>query len=312
MPANPYLSSTDVSFGWDMTHPPLLTVDSGTIVTIDAPDCSNGQLEARPTVEAFRDMDLSQLDPISGPIFVRGARPGDAIRVDILEIIPADWGWSAIYPDTGLLQDEFSEHWFHRWDLSSGVSAHFGDRIRLPIEPMLGIVGCTPRTHRTLPSVPPHHGGGNMDMKFTRAGNAVILPVEVEGGLVGLGDPHAAQGDGEVGGSGIECAASFSVRLTVIPDAGLRSPEFDIRMPLERPASASAGYVATTGLGESLYQAAQDAVAAMVTKIVKLTGITRTEAYSLCSLAVDLRISEAVNEPTYMVSAFLPRDILIG
>ena len=209
------LDRSAVSFGWDRNHEPLAVVPSGTTVTVDAPDCSNGQIGPDATVDTFVAMDFAQLDPISGPIFVEGARPGDALKVEVLELVSGSYGWSGNYQGTGLLTQDFPDPWLKMWDLTTGDRAQCLPGISVPIEPMIGIAGCTPAAAGTHPSVPPHRGGGNMDMKYLRVGTTAYLPIEVEGALFGIGDPHAAQGDGEVGGAGIEAPMELTVRLSL-------------------------------------------------------------------------------------------------
>lgn len=309
MPATHRLGTSDVTFGWNRTHRPLLTVNSGDVVEIDAPDCSNGQICASATLADFSAMDMAQLDPISGPIHVRGAEPGDVVQVDILRVAVADFGWSAVYKGVGLLQEEFPDEWFHVWDLSDGLAAELVPGVRVPLEPMLGIVGCTPDSAVTLDAVPPHRCGGNMDMQFARAGSTLFLPVQIDGAGVGIGDPHAAQGDGEVGGSGIETPARITVRLTLLKRRVLRFPVFEVAGPLERPRAETAGYYGATGIGPDPYGAAQDALRGMIDLIVAPYGLEPVQAYMLCSVAGDLRISEVVNQGTHVVSCVLPKDL---
>lgn len=307
-----HLDRSAVSFGWSRDHEPALCIASGTEITVEAPECSNGQIGPHSTVNTFDAMDLSQLDPISGPVYVEGARPGDVLQVDILKLTPGDYGWSANYPGIGLLTAEYPESWLYLWDLTTSGRTAFLKDIWLPIEPMLGIAGCTPGSAGVKASVPPHRGGGNMDMKYLREGTTAFLPVEVEGALFGIGDPHSAQGDGEVGGSGIETPMDITVRLTVIRDRTLQMPEYEVTRPLERESAARAGYYVTTGIGPDLFAAAQTAVRTMVDRLVGLYGLRGIEAYALCSVALDLKISEVVNEPNYVVSAFMPRDLFLN
>lgn len=305
------LGAGDVSFGWNSSHPPLITVASGDTVEIDAPDCSNWQVGPDATLADFSAMDLAQLDPISGPVYVEGAEPGDVLQVELLEIAPAEFGWSAVYEGTGLLQEEFPNEWIHVWDLSDGRTAELAPGVRVPLEPMVGIAGCTPDTSTTLDSVPPHRCGGNMDMQFARVGTTLYLPVEVEGALFGIGDPHAAQGDGEVGGSGIETPARIRVRLRLLKDRELRFPVYEVGGAIERPGSGASGYYGTTGIGPDLYAASQDALRGMIDLVVSRYDLEAVQAYMLCSVAADLRISEAVNHGTHLVSCVLPKDVFV-
>lgn len=305
------LDSNDVSSGWSKAHEPKLSVSSGDQVEVSAPDCSNGQLDEQSTLTEFSAMDLEQLDPISGPIFVEGAEPGDVLKVELSSIVPASYGWSAVYEGTGLLQEEFPDEWFHMWDLSNQAYAELVPGIRVPLEPMVGIVGCTPDAVDVLPSVPPHRCGGNMDMRFARAGTTLYLPVEVEGALFGIGDPHAAQGDGEVGGAGIETPAQLAFTLSVLKGVDLRFPAFETAAGLERAGSSRAGYYGTTGVGPDLYEAAQDALRGMIQILTSRYDLEPIQAYMLCSVAGDLRISEVVNFGTHVVSCVLPKDLFV-
>ena len=151
-----------------------------------------------------------------------------------------------------------------------------------------------------------------MDIKHIGAGATIYLPIEVEGALFGIGDPHAAQGDGEVGASGIEAPAHITARLTVRRDLRIDHPEYEVRRPLERPTAAAGGYYVTTGIGPDLYEAARYAVRRMIERLVRLYDLEPVAAYELCSVALDLKISEIVDHPNYVVSAYLPNDLFPG
>lgn len=307
-PTSFHLPVSAVSFGWDRTHPPLLEVPSGSEVFVQAAECSNGQVTPLSTAETIRDLDFSQVDPIAGPIYVNGARPGDVLEVEFLELKPGSFGWSANYPGSGLLPDEYPDPWLYRWDLT-GERAPYVRGVSVPIEPMVGIVGCTPAAAGPHSSIPPLRTGGNMDVKQIGVGTTVYLPVEVEGALLGLGDAHAAQGDGEVGGSGIEVSMGISVRVTVRRHLSISFPQYEVRQPLERPSAAASGYYVTTGIGPDLIEASKVAVRQMIDRLERIHGLAPIEAYELCSVALDLKISEIVDHPNYVVSAFMPNDL---
>ncbi len=298
-----------VTFGWSRDHAPLLLVPSGAEIVVDAAECSNGQVAPGSTAEAIRTIDFGQVDPIAGPIHVEGARPGDVLQVDLLQLEVGSYGWSANYPGSGLLPDDFPDPWLYVWDVS-GPRAPYLDGISVPIEPMVGIVGCTPAAPGVHSSIPPLRTGGNLDAKHLGTGTTIYLPVEVEGALLGLGDPHAAQGDGEVGGSGIECPMRITARVTVRRDLDIETPEYEVRRPLERASAAAAGYYVTTGVGPDLFEAARTAVRRMIVHLERVTRLAPIEAYELCSVALDLKISEIVDHPNYVVSAYLPNDVL--
>jgi acetamidase/formamidase len=303
-----HLPMDGISFGWSRDHPPLLSVPSGAEIVVEASECSYGQIGRDSTAATIAALDMTLIDPIGGPIFVEGARPGDVLQVDLLDLRPAAYGWSANYPGSGLLPEDFPDPWLYVWDLTRERAPYIGD-ISVPIEPMVGIVGCTPAAPGTHSSIPPLRTGGNMDVKHIGTATTVYLPVEVEGALLGLGDPHAAQGDGEVGGSGIETSMTITARLTVRRDFQIAMPQYEVRQPLERASAAAAGYYVTTGIGPDLVEASKTAVRAMIDRLVATRGLEPVEAYELCSVALDLKISEIVDHPNYVVSGFLPNDL---
>ena len=263
---------------------------------------------APPPVRRSAGSTWPTIDPIGGPIFVEGARPGDVLQVDLLDLQPGAYGWSANYTGEGLLPEDFPDPWLFIWDLTGTRAPFIGD-ISVPIEPMVGIVGCTPAAPGVHASIPPLRTGGNMDVKHIGIGTTVYLPTEVEGALLGIGDPHAAQGDGEVGGSGIETSMAITMRLTVRRDLSITTPQYEVRRPLERASAAAAGYYVTTGIGPDLLEASKTAVRAMIDRLVATRGLAPVEAYELCSVALDLKISEIVDHPNFVVSAFLPNDL---
>ena len=306
-----HLPRTRVSFGWSRDHEPVLAVPSGGMIEVEADECSNGQVRPGATADTIRNLDFAQIDPIAGPVYVEGARPGDVLQVDIVELEVGGFGWSANYPGAGLLPEDFPDPWGYVWDLQ-GERTRFVKGISVPIEPMCGIVGCTPAEPGVHDAIPPRRTGGNMDIKQIGIGTTVYLPVEVEGALFGIGDPHAAQGDGEVGGSGIEAPMRITTRLTVRRDLSIATPEYEVRRPLERPSAAGAGYYVTTGIGPDLYLSAREAVRRMIVHLGRSRGLEPIEAYQLCSVALDLKISEIVDNPNYVVSAFLANDLFDG
>ncbi|HEY5484129.1 MAG TPA: acetamidase/formamidase family protein [Propionibacteriaceae bacterium] len=294
--------------GWDRTAPPVLAVPSGAELTIDVIDSSGGQLTDTSTLEDVANIDFARVDPFHGPVYVEGAHPGDVLQIDLLEFVPKGYGWTANMPGFGLLADEFPDPWFHVWELGE-TRAKFVKGISVPIEPFCGVIGVARNEPGNLDVIPPRRTGGNLDSKQLQAGTTLYLPVEVEGALFGLGDTHAAQGDGEVCGNAIEAPMDVTLRLTVRRDFTIETPEYEFVRPLERPSAAAAGYYATTGIGPDLFEATRDAIRHMIDKLGRSHGLDRYEAYALCSTAVDLKISEVVDQPNWVVGAFLPRDL---
>jgi acetamidase/formamidase len=164
-----------------------------------------------------------------------------------------------------------------------------------------------PGGHSTMP---PRKNGGNMDVKQLTAGTMLYLPVWVEGALFSIGDGHAAQGDGEVCVTAVEMMAQVTCRIDLLPGRRLREPQFRTRGPVGARTNTGPHY-ATTAHGPDLFQASQQAIRYMIDHLVEERGLSREEAYILCSVAVDLKISEIVDAPNWIVSAFLPESIFI-
>ena len=294
---------------WNRDHPPALSVASGVQIELEMLDAAGGQLGPSSTLADFHVLDPNRTMPIHGPIYVEGAKPGDVLQVDLLEIEIGSFGWTGQRPGQGVLPPEmFPEEWVQIWTID-GDRAAFRPGISIPLEPFPGMIGVALADEGGHSSDPPRRVGGNMDTKQLVAGSTLYLPIEVEGALFGIGDGHAAQGDGEVCGSAIEVPMDVSVRLTVRRDFSIDAPQFEVRTPLERPSAAAAGYYVTTGVDPDLYAASREAVHSMVRHLAERHGLDPQDAYGLCSVAADLKISEIVDWPNLMVSLFLPLDI---
>jgi acetamidase/formamidase len=254
-------------------------------------------------------MDLGHVNPITGPVYVKGARPGDVLAVEILDLRSHDWGWTALIPGFGLLADEFPDPWLNisRVDPSTKRVA-FSDGVTLPFAPFPGTIGVAPRAAGEHSVVPPTEWGGNMDIKHLRPGSTLYLPVAVDGALFSVGDTHAAMGDAEVCGTAVETAMDIAVRLTVRTDLTIRYPQYHV--PRGQLASTEqSSYRVCTGIGPDLMEASREATRAVVEHIAGRYGRSREEAYAIASVAVDLRIHEIVDVPNWVVGAFLPEAI---
>ncbi|GAC1304468.1 MAG: acetamidase/formamidase family protein [Vulcanimicrobiaceae bacterium] len=295
---------------WDNALVPLATIASGDVVSFDLLDASCGQLTASSTVDAVRTLDFARVDQVNGPIFVDGARPGDALEIEFLDVRTADWGWTALIPGFGLLADEFPEPALKIWSLADGAEAAttFAPGIRIPIAPFCGEIGLAPAQPGAHSTIPPYRHGGNLDTKHLTTGATIFLPVQTPGALFSLGDGHAAQGDGEVCGTAIETPVRATVRLTVRRDVDITAPQFSTPGPLAARTN-TAGFYATQGVGPDLMTAARDAIRAMIVHLTRTYGLTRADAYMLCSVVVDLKICEIVDAPHWVVGAFLPLSI---
>ena len=293
---------------WDPAILPIETVASGSVVEFDLLDASGGQLTEGSTTEDLSTLDFSRVDQVNGPIAIEGAAPGDTLQIDLLSFQPAHWGWTASIPGFGLLADEFPDPAYRVTRVPGiGERAEFLPGIRLPIVPFCGELGVAPETGPRS-TIPPDLHGGNMDTRHLTAGATLFLPIFHAGARFSIGDGHAAQGDGEVCGTAIETPMVASVRLTVRSDLHLRAPEF-----LTAPGAAAETPVgrryATDGIGPDLLEAGRDAVRRMIDWLGREHGVAAQDAYMLSSVAVDLRISEIVDLPNYVVTAYCPLSI---
>lgn len=286
---------------WDASLTPVLEVQSGDTVTVTLPDVSGGQISPQSIPE-----DLLQLNDdyaLGGPVFVNGAAPGDALEVEILELVPGSWGWTGIIPGFGLLSEEFADPYLHIWDLSQGSHTRFLDTMDIPLHPFCGTLGVSPQTAQPTPVMPPGHFGGNLDIKALGQGASLWLPVQVNGALFSLGDPHAAQGDGEVAGTAIECPMAAAVRLTLHKQANLRQPHFF--SPPHGPSRATRNF-SSVGVAPDLMEAARQALRGVVAFLADTYHIAPIQAYVLASVIADLAITEVVNTPNWTVTATVP------
>ncbi len=294
--------------GWDNSLEPVLEVSPGETLTFGTLDASGGQLSASSSTADVETLDFSKINPVTGPVRVLGAEPGDALSVKLLEFRPSGWGWTANIPGFGLLAEDFPEAHLKTWTFGGGETATFADGIAVPLKAFPGTIGVAPAENGPHSVVPPRACGGNLDIRDLAAGTTLYLPVQVAGALFSVGDTHAAQGDGEVCGTAIESPMTVTVEFGLVKGAGLRAPQFETPSPVTRHID-SKGYYVTTGVGPELMTAAKDAVAAMIEHLGKTYGLAPEDAYLLCSVACDLRISEIVDLPNWVVSFYLPLQI---
>jgi acetamidase/formamidase len=291
-------------YKWSRDHRPALEVGPGDEVTFNINEVSSWQINKGSGVEALSAFDASKLYPLSGPVYVKGAEPGDTLMVEVLEVSNADWGWSAIIPGLGLLE-EFTEPYLYKWDLRGRYRAPFEGGIKIPVRPFCGVMGVAPPEAGELDAMPPGKHGGNMDIKHLTAGSRLELPVWVKGALFSTGDLHAAMGDGEVCVSAIECPGQATFRFGLEKGTKLSWPRYT--SPGE--AKPTRGYYVATGIAPDLMAASKASVRNMIDYLTGRHGLGREEAYVLCSVAADLHIHEVVDLPNWVVGAMIPLDI---
>lgn len=293
-----HLASTPEHCHWgyfDAALPPVITIASGDVVTID---CVSGGADVLPSDGPFQVLEdhraiLAALTPklpghiLTGPVAVEGAEPGDALEIEILSIeCRQNWGWSAIRPLAGSLPEDFPMRklWRTGIDSQRGV-ATLPWGLELPLAPFFGVMGTAPPpVYGAVTSIVPREFGGNIDCKELTAGSTLFLPVFAPGGLFSAGDGHGLQGDGEVCLTALETALTGTFRLTVRKD-----------LKLDMPRARTATHHITFGLNEDLDDAAKQALRQMIAFITAETRLPAEDAYMLCSLACDLHVTQLVD-----------------
>jgi acetamidase/formamidase len=306
MPQEHVIDPERIHHAWDASLEPTLRIAPGDTVHFDIRKAGHGQVEdGWPYERAAFDFDT--LYNLLGPVFVEGAQPGDTLEVEIVELRPGAWGWCGVMPDLGLLPEDFPEPFLRYFDLTQGDTTELAPGVRIPVEPFLGTMGTLPDDVDHATPFPPHKGGGNVDTRHLKTGTTVLLPVFREGALFSCGDPHAAQGDGEV------CVAAIETDMHATLRFGLRrqtisTPRFVVPGPLT-PRTDAGGYYGTMGIHADLMQGAKEAVRGMIELVGQEHGLAREDAYMLCSLAGDLKIFEIVDAGVWNVGFTLPRSV---
>ena len=219
-------------FGWDRSIEPAVTVAPGSTIEIECLDSSAGQLTPSSTVEDVASLDFGKVNPVTGPILVDGAEPGDTVSVKLVSFRPSGpsrgFGWTANIPGFGLLADQFADPALKVWSYEADAlkPALFSDVARVPLKPFAGTIGLALAEEGHHSVVPPRRVGGNLDIRDLAAGSTLYLPVEVAGALLSIGDTHAAQGDGEVCGTAIESPMSVTVEVDLVKGEKLAFPRF--------------------------------------------------------------------------------------
>lgn len=345
--------------GHNRYHPdiePILEVAEGEEVLIETRDGVDGQLRPGTTEADIAKLDGGRIHPLSGPVYVKGAEPGDALEIEFLDIEPQGDGFSAIVPGLGFLRDLMTKPFLVHWTLKDGwaTSAKIPG-VRIPAAPFMGIsavapshqamqafreregrllerggMALPPDPHAASPPVaihglrtlPPRENGGNFDVKQLTRGSKLVLPVFVDGALFSTGDGHFAQGDGEVSVTAIEMGATTTVRFKVHKGLAAKrrfqAPVFSHNKYFADPKIAvPERFLGVMGMpltadgendGENLTLAARNAVLNML-ELIQERGFSAEQAYIICSVAMDLRVSNVVDSPNYVVSALLPEII---
>jgi acetamidase/formamidase len=305
-----YLSDVH-HYKWDKSLEPALTVASGDVVVMKCREAFDDQFQPDSTLATVESLDWDRVHSLTGPVVVSDAEPGDVLSVEILDFTHQGWGYTVIYPGFGLLPEDFGDtcH-LQLWNIGNDGRAELKSGIRVPIDPFCGVIGVALADSGAHPTMPPRHVGGNIDTRHLTKGSTLYLPVEVPGALFSAGDGHLAQGDGEVCGLAIESPLTVTVRLSVLKNRSIASFEYDTPAPTTSKYDGM-GYHVTTAAGADLQENCKNAVRHMIEFLTKEYGLSRIEAYVLCSVAADLKIAVPVLGPGHasLVTYHLPHSI---
>jgi len=292
-----HITRDHIVYSLDRTHPPVLDIESGDVVALETYDARSGTVQ--------RDEDLLEQphpkgsNPATGPVRVRGAEPGDGLCVEIQQIELADSGFLAVKAGDGLL-GHMAPNFATRIVEIRGATAHFDDQVSFPVNPMVGVIGTAPEGEGVSTGLPGPHGG-NMDNRMLTAGTRVYLPVAVPGALLGVGDVHAAMGDGEITYIGLEICAEVVIKVDLIKGTGLR-----------RPLIETPDCWVTTGDHLDMGQAARIAAEEMVRLMQEKGRMSFEKAYMLMSAVVDVQICQCCEPGEFPVTtrAVIRKEIL--
>ncbi len=347
---------------WHPDIPPIVEVEPGEDVVLETRDASDGQIQPAMTEVDLEHVSGKVAHALTGPVYIKGAKPGDLLEIEYINIIPQPVGWTRFRPGAGFLRDLFPEPYLVHWEMKDGwaISPQLPG-IRIPDGSFMGTAGVAPSraqleawTQREadlvarggiaripdpedavpaegpiaregLRTIPPRENCGNVDVKQLTKGSRLLIPVNVDGALYSVGDGHFAQGDSECCLTSIEMGATAVVRFRVFEGEAtrhnIRWPRFTHPGYFAAPEwAAPRNFIATMGMpiredgtqeGEDLTLAARNALLNMI-ELLQERGWSREQAYIICSVAVDLKISNVVDLPNVTVSAFLPEDIFHG
>jgi formamidase len=353
--------SAEPHSGHNRYHPdiaPVFEIGEGEEIALETRDSMDGQVTPTTTVADFPSINAGAIHPLTGPVFVKGAEPGDIVEIEFTDIIAQPVGFSVIVPGLGFLRDVMTDPFVAHWRIADGwATAAEIPGVRIPGAPFMGVSGVAPSPEKLaawtareqrvidagglafppdvngavptgpcalsgLRTLPPRENGGNFDVKQLTKGSKLFLPVYVPGALFSTGDGHFAQGDGEVCVTAVEMGATAVVRFKLHKGlAGRRkfvSPVFSHPGYFAEPRfAAPERFLGVMGMpinaageieAENLTLACRNAVLNMM-ELLQERGFSREQAYVICSVAVDLRVSNVVDVPNYVVSALLPEAI---
>jgi len=303
------LSAEPTHSRWNRALQPRLRVASGDTVHLECVDSSGAQVHPSMTLAEYLKIDRDRIHALTGPIFVEGAEPGDVLQVDVLEVAHRGWGWTSVVSGLGFLKERFAEPFLFIWKLEGAVSKSIAPAV-VPLRPFCGVMGVAPAEDGEFRTRPPGIFGGNMDVRELCTGATLYLPVLNHGALFSAGDAHAAQGDGEVCINGIECPADVTLRFQLHKQRALPGPMVETPAARKQDPEAAGGEWIVVESASDAAGAARAATSRMIDLLADRWGFSAVHAYLLCSVAMNLRLSQVVNEPIFTVSAAISKQIL--
>lgn len=288
------LARKEMIYAFDKNNQPVKFVEPGTTIEVETSDCFENQIQSAET--KLSKLDWNRINPATGPIFINGAQPGDVLKVTIEKLEIASQGVIATGADLGVMGHRFDELVAKMIPIENGY-AIFNDKVKIPLQPMIGVIGVAPAEGAISCGTPGAHGG-NMDTKLITEGVTLYFPVFVEGALFALGDFHAAMGDGEVCGTGIEIPGKATLTLDVIKSKALR-----------HPLVVSDEGIAFIVTAETIDDAVKQAAEAAIDFLLPYTDLTLAEMTMLMSAAGEAQISQIV-DPLMTARFFVPQYML--
>ena len=299
------LSAAPTHSRWNRSLPPRLEIDPGDSVHFECVEAAGGQVRPGMSIEELATIDRGRVHALTGPVFIRGAAPGDVLEIEILHLAHHGWGYSTIVEGLGFLKERFRDPRIFHWQLLPHETRSLAPAV-VPLRPFCGVMGVAPAADGEFRTRPPGPFGGNMDVRELGAGARLYLPVFNPGALFSCGDGHAAQGDGEVCINGIECPLNATLRFQLHRGPSIAAPLLE---SAEQPSGAADSWIVVESDPDPL-RAARNATSRMVDLLVRVWGFSEVHAYILCSVAMNLRLSQVVNEPMVTVSAAIAKSVL--
>lgn len=300
------LSAQPTQSRWNADLPPRLTIEPGDVVHFDCQDSSGAQVYPGMAAQELLTIDRGRIHALTGPVAVHSATPGDVLQIDVLEVRHKGWGWSSVIEGLGFLKQRFHEPFLFHWQLEEAVSRSLAPAT-VPLRPFCGIMGVAPAEQGEFRTRAPGVFGGNLDVRELCSGATLYLPVLQRGALFSCGDAHAAQGDGEVCINGIECPSEVSLRFQLHRQQKLAGPILESAR--RQPESDQGSWLVLESAIDAL-EAARRATDRMIDFLADRWDMDPVHAYLLCSVAMNLQLSQVVNEPMITVAAAISKSIL--